>query len=249
MTKRKPRELAAEALRLNREQLAKLGGQVRAARLRRRRTQQQVAAEGGISRSATSAIERGLGGGHTLDTWQRVCLAVGVPLLVSLRRDPLEDTADAGHLAMQELMLRLGRQAGYARSFELPTRSSEPWRSTDVGLRDDRRRLLILEECWNSIGDIGAGSRSTSRKVADAEALAVAIGGERPHAVRSVWVVRATSRNRELLRRYPEVFASRFEGSSQGWVNAIIRGDDPPKEPGLVWCDVAATRVFAWRRR
>jgi transcriptional regulator with XRE-family HTH domain len=249
MTKRKPRELAAEAQRLNREQLAALGAKARAARLRRRKTQQAMATLARISRSTWSDIERGLGGGHTMDAWQRVGLALGMPLVVDLRRDAMTETADAGHLAIQELALRLGRRNGFAGSFELPTRPTEPWRSTDVALRSDARRVLVLEECWNTIGDLGAATRTTNRKQAEAEALAIAIGGERPYAVRSVWIVRATAANRALLRRYPEVFTRAFPASSQAWVAALTRGADPPEERGLVWCDVAATRVFAWRRR
>ena len=249
MPKRKPRELAAEAQRRNREQLAALGARVRAARLRRRATQQAMAALAGISRSTWSDVERGLGGGHTMDTWQRVGLALGTPLMVDLPRDVMADTADAGHLAMQELMLGLGRRTGFVGSFELPTKPSEPWRSTDVALRSDSRRLLILEECWNTIGDVGAAARSTNRKVVEAEALAIALGGERPYAVRSVWIVRATARNRALVQRYPEVFARAFPGSSHGWMEALTRGADPPEKRGLVWCDIDSNRVFAWRRR
>ncbi|HEX7472795.1 MAG TPA: hypothetical protein VF323_06915, partial [Candidatus Limnocylindrales bacterium] len=111
------------------------------------------------------------------------------------------------------------------------------------------RRLLILVECWNTIGDLGAAARATSRKVAEAEELAVAAGGERPFIVRAVWVVRATAGNRALVARYPEVFAARFPGPSARWANALTAGTEPPAEPGLVWCDVAATRLFAWRRR
>ncbi len=145
--------------------------------------------------------------------------------------------------------MRLGRKAGYGRAFEVATRPADPGRSTDVGLRDDRRRILVLVECWNTIGDVGAAARSTDRKLAEAAALAVVAGGERPFAVRGVWVVRATARNRALLARYPEVFAARFPGSSAGWLAALTSDADPPAQPGLVWCDVAATRRFAWRRR
>jgi hypothetical protein len=106
----------------------------------------------------------------------------------------------------------------------------------------------VLAECWNTIGDIGAAARSSERKRADAEALAAARWGEAPAAVGVVWVVRATARNRALVARYPEVFAARFPGSSAGWVRALTEGAAPPDEPGLVWCDVAATRLFAWRR-
>lgn len=258
MPKVKRGELASEAHRRNLEQLARLGGEVRSARHRRRTTQQQVADVAGISRSAESAIERGLGGGHTLDTWQRLALAVGRPLIVGLERDRLEETADAGHLAIQELVLRLGRRASFIGAFELATRPAEPWRSTDVGLRDDRRRLLVLVECWNTIGDVGSATRSSERKRAEAVMLAVALGGEGSYRVATCWVVRATQRNRALVTRYPEVFRARFPGSSHAWVRALTfeatrstrdRPPEPPTGPGLIWCDVAATRLFAWRHR
>lgn len=248
MPKYRRPELAAEATRRTREQTARLGGRIREARARRRLTQQQLGARVGLSRSAVSAIERGLGGGHTLDTWQRLAVALDIRLNIDLGRDPVEEPIDAGHLRIQELVLRLGRAAGYHGSFELATRPADPARSTDVGLRDDRRRRLTFVECWNTIGDLGAAARSSSRKLAEAEALAVAVGGERPHRVAGCWVVRATARNRDLVRRYPEVFAARFPGSSVGWVRALTLGTRPPAEPGLVWCDVAATRLYAWRR-
>lgn len=105
---------------------------------------------------------------------------------------------------------------------------------------------------------MGAAVRSTIRKRADAEGLAAVIGAARPvpggpelgepYSVATVWVVRATRRNRELVMRYPELFASRFTGSSRAWVRALTTGSPPPADLGLVWCDVRATRLYAWRR-
>ena len=69
-----------------------------------------------------------------------------------------------------------------------------------------------------------------------------------PYAVATVWVVRATRRNRELVARYPELFASRFTGSSRAWLQALTAGSPPPPDLGLVWCDVRCTRLYAWRR-
>lgn len=142
-----------------------------------------------------------------------------------------------------------GRPAGYRGLAELPTKPNEPWRSIDVVLLDDARRRLAVVECWNSIGDIGAATRSSNRKLAEAEALAAARWGERSHVVGPVWVVRATARNRALVARYPEVFAARFPGSSAAWVRALIAGGEPPRLPGLVWASVGGTRLFAWPRR
>ena len=212
-------------------------------------TQAGLGARVGLSQSAVSRAERGLGGGLTVDAWQRIAIALGTNLRLMLPRDPLADTPDAGHLAMQELVLRLGRAVGYRGLIELPTKPNEPWRSIDVALVDDVRRRLVVVECWNTIGDIGGAARSSARKAAEAEALATARWGESPHAVGLVWVVRATARNRALIARYPEVFAARFPGSSARWVRALATvSEEPPDEPGLVWCDPAATRLFAWRR-
>jgi transcriptional regulator with XRE-family HTH domain len=254
MAKLKRPELAAEAARINLEVLARLGGELRDARHRRRLTQERLGGRAGLSRSAISTIERGRGGSHTLDTWQRLALAVDRPVRIELRRDAREEPVDAGHLAIQELVMRLGRQAGYRGTFEVPTRPSDPRRSTDVGLRDDRARLLILVECWNTFGDVGAAVRSTNRKLAEAAELAIAIGGEHPHRVAGCWVVRDVERNRRLLASYPELFASRFPGSSASWVSALggqgqSSRPEPPAELGLVWCDARTTRLFAWRRR
>jgi transcriptional regulator with XRE-family HTH domain len=256
MTKLKRRELAGQAVRLNLEQIAKLGGELRSARLSRRLTQTQLGARVGLARSTVSDIERGRGGGHTLDAWQRLALAVDRPLRVELRRDAREEPVDAGHLVLQELVMRLGRRAGFGGTFELPSRRSDPSRSTDVGLRDDRARLLVLVECWNTFGDVGAAVRSTNRKLAEAAELAIAVGGERPHRVAGCWVVRDVERNRQLLARYPELFASRFPASSVAWVKALggevgnstAPRSAPPGELGLVWCDSRATRLFAWRK-
>ena len=53
----------------------------------------------------------------------------------------------------------------------------------------------------------GASVRSTNRKLAETQALAVALGGEAgPYRVAAVWVVRDTPRNRAVLARYPETF-------------------------------------------
>jgi hypothetical protein len=141
----------------------------------------------------------------------------------------------------------VGRAAGYVGSFELSTRPAEPWRSVDVGLEFVARRRLILNECWNTIGDVGAAARSSSRKLAELEDLATARWGS-PAEVGLLWVVRATARNRALVSRYPEVFASRFPGSSRRWLAALTTGAAPPSQPGLVWCDVGATRLYEWRR-
>jgi transcriptional regulator with XRE-family HTH domain len=239
----KGREVAAEVA-------AVLGKRVRDTRRRRQWSQKALGRRVGLSPAWISSIEHGSSVGVPLDVWFGLGQALGLPLKVEFGRDATEEPFDAGHLGMQELALRLGRETGRARTFELPTKPANPSFSIDVCLRDDAQRVLIIEECWNSFGNINASVRSTRRKIAEAEEMAVAIGGDAgPYRVAAVWIVRDTRRNREILARYPEVFGSAFTGSSAAWVRALTTKDAAvPEEPGLVWSDVRATRIFAWRR-
>lgn len=242
-------ELLAEARRRTFEQLTKLGAELRASRRRRRSTQRQLAAAIGVVQSTISEMERGFGGSLSVDVWQRAFLALDRPLVIGAARDPLEATEDVGHVLIQELILRLARAIGITRTFELGVRPATSRHSIDVFLRDDRRRRLSVIECTNVSRDIGSEARSFTWKLTRSEEIAVVIGGERPYAVGGCIVLRATRRNRSLVATYPEVFASRYPGSSAGWVRALMTGAEPPSTPGLVWCDVKATRLFAWRRR
>ena len=239
--------LAVEATRRLLEQRIRIGGEIRAMRERRAWTRGELARRAGIGRMVESRVERGLTN-LDLDVLQRIGLALDRPLLVTFGRDVLQAPVDAGHLAVQELVLRLGRLAGYTGTFELATRPAEPWRSVDIGLASEAGHRMLLVECWNTFGDVGAAARSTNRKTSELEALAIARWGVTAR-VGVVWVVRATARNRALLQRYPEVFAARFPGSSRDWVAALTTGSAPPEAPGLVWTDVGATRLFEWRRQ
>lgn len=225
-----------------------VGRVIKSARVRRRLTQTALGLKVGISQSEVSRIELGRGRSVPLTTWIALAHELGLRPRFELARDWQEAPADAGHLAIQELLLGLARATGAARTFELAIRPGDPAHSIDVFVRDDLRRRLLVEEAWNSFGDIGAGARSFDRKMAAARDLAVAIGGDRPYDVAGVWVVRSTRRNRELIARYPEVFATRFPGSSARWVRTLKTGESPPSEPGLVWTDSRATDVHAWRR-
>jgi transcriptional regulator with XRE-family HTH domain len=228
-----------------------LGNSIRAARKRRRWSQSQLGDKVGLTGQRIGQIELGGATSATLETLFALSHVLSIPLRVAYQRDPDADVVDAGHLRIQELVLRLGRLTHRARLFELPTRPQDPTHSIDVCLRDDAMRVLFINECWNTFGNINASVRSTHRKVAEAEQLAVAIAGERgPYKVAAVWIVRDTRVNRALIARYPDVFAAAFPGSSAAWVKALTQsGTMPPTQPGLVWADVNGRRIYAWRRR
>jgi transcriptional regulator with XRE-family HTH domain len=231
---------------------ATLGREAKATRRRRRRTQQQLAEAIGISRPRYAEIERGEGATAPLETWARIGAALGRPLAVGFSRDIEQpEPRDSGHLAAQELLLRLARAAGLRASFELPTRPADPSRSTDVGLRDDVHRALILGEIQNRMDDLGAAARSTDRKVVEAATgpAQFAGGDGEPYRVASCWLLVDTAANRRLVARYPEVIRARFPGSSAAWAKCLAQGAPPPDEPGIVWIDPRSGRITSLRLR
>ena len=228
---------------------ATLGGMLRPARLRSRRRQKDMGQIVGLSASRYGEVERGGGATLPLATWVALGLAIGRPLSVAFSRPVPGEPADAGHLEIQEFLLDLARRTGRRGTFELPTRPADPWRSVDVGLQDDRRRELVLVEAWNTIGDLGAARRSTTRKLAEAEQLAAALGGERPFRVAAVWVVRASATNRGLVARYPAVIDAACPGSSARWLRALETGAGAPEGGvGFLWWDPSRHRLSARRR-
>ena len=228
----------------------KAGREVRAARKRRRLRQTALAARVGISQAWLSDLEAGKGGGAPLEVWFAIAQALGRYLKFEFARDPLTELVDAGHLAMQELVIRVAKAAGWEVQFEAQSRAWGSHRSIDVRLIDRKNRRIVIVECWNTFGDLGAAARSSNDKVRAEEQHAVAIAGDsEPFEVGLVWVVRDTKANRELVTNYAGVFESRLPGSSAAWLRALTTRETMPAEPGLMWCDVRATRLSARRHR
>ena len=218
---------------------ATMGLEARTTRKRRRRTQMSVSDEIGISRSRYAELERGEGAMAPLDTWVRVGLVLGRPLSVSLSRglDP-ELPADAGHLAAQEWLIARARLHGRGARFELPTRSAPGSPVADVVLRDDPQRTLGLFEIWNRFDDLGAATRTSDTKVADADVLARLAGGdEQPYRVAAGWILVDSAANRRLVARYPAIVRARFPGSSAALVRALRDGTPFPLGPAIAWFD------------
>jgi len=135
-------------------------------------------------------------------------------------------------------------------AMELPVGHGWQPLSIDVIQRDRALRGLIITEIWNRMDDMGAALRNQDRKVAAATELAVVAGGdETPYRVATCWVMRSTAANRALVQRYPEVLRSRFRGSARAWIDCLISGAPHPDEPGIVWIDLASSRLFELRLR
>lgn len=226
-----------------------LGREVRTSRRRLRWTQRELGQRVGLEQSRISEIERGFATGTPLIVWVRLGMVLGRPVGMAFARDLRPQPNDAGHLDAQEALLRICARTTRTGRFELATRPADPLRSADLALRDDVARELSILEIWNRFDDVGGGARSTDRKVAEAERLAIAIGHGRPYRVAWCWVLVDNAANRALVARYPAVLRARCPGSSSGWVRALIDGTPAPRRPGLVWIDPRTGRLSAVRLR
>lgn len=212
---------------------ATLGGRIRSARTGLRLRLADLAPRAGISVSQLSRIEHGRGADTPVRTWIRLGIALDRPIAVGMTETAsTERLVDAGHLEMQEWLLEAGRRLDWdSAGWEVPTRPLDPRRSIDVLVRI--AEVLVLFECWNTIRDLGAAVRATTRKIGEANELAVAIGAR---TVASCWLVRPTASNRAIVRTYPEAIRVRF-AASRAWAETLRARRSPPAELGFVWLD------------
>ncbi len=156
----------------------------------------------GLGQSEISHLERGHGARTSIETWIAIGIALQRPIAIGFSRDVVDPTPlDAGHLAAQELTLRLTAHGGWQGRFEAPSDPSAPRHSTDIELTAPDGRIVLLE-IWNRLDDLGAAVRSSDRKLAD---LARRRALQTP--VSSCWLLVETSANHELVRRYPAILA------------------------------------------
>lgn len=227
---------------------AVLGREAHTTRRRRRLTQAELGRRVGMSQSQVSHLEAGFGQHTSISAWTAIGVALNRPLAIGFSRDIMVPLPrDAGHLAAQELVLRLAAANGRNGRFELSTRPANPSLSIDVCLHDRRQRILFVIEIWNRLEDLGAAARSTARKVAEAAQFAAT--HEVPDRVAWCWLLVDTAANREIVRRYPAVVGATFDGSSQAWVRALTDGTAPPDRPGIAWVDPRAGRLTELRLR
>jgi hypothetical protein len=169
--------------------------------------------------------------------WFSLARALGIYLRFEFGRDPQAELRDAGHLDIQELVVRVAAAGGWKAEWE--SRSRERW--IDVRLHDTKSGRVLIVECTNTLGDLGEAMRSSDYKVREEVARGTTEVG-------LLWVVRDTKANRQLVSRYTRLLDSRFSGSSVAWVQALAGSATMPSKPGLIWCDVGTTRLFARRR-
>lgn len=118
-------------------------------------------------------------------------------------------------------------------------------RSIDVLLTRATRREAAVVEIWDLVMDGGEAMRGLEAKVL-ATRRRLGPGWQ----VQGLLVLRATQRNRALIRDLAPLFAARYPASSEGWLRALADTAAPmPHAPGFAWSNVAGDRLVAARLR
>jgi hypothetical protein len=123
-------------------------------------------------------------------------------------------------------------------------------RSIDVRLDRDRTSETAVVEIWDWFDDVGAAWRGLDAKVEAVrrDHAAGELMGSNRWRVSGLIVVRATRRNRALVREFAPLFRARFPASGRQWLGAVrSQSVTMPGAAGFVWTDVRGTRLYEAR--
>lgn len=223
----------------------RIGTAIREARRALGLRQIDVAARAGITQPHVSRIERGVRPYAALATLAAVAAAVDVQLAAFIEARPGADLPrDLEHLRGQRLLITQAKVGRWAAEPEaIVTEDGPSARSIDVLLtRPDRRECAVVE-IWTLLPDVGAAMRGLDGKVA---AIERRLGED--WRVAPLLVVRATHRNRRLVRDFAPLFAARYPAPSRAWLRSL--GDPAaamPQHGGFLWMTVSGERLMAAR--
>src|SRR6266508_3701744 len=193
----------------------RLGPGLRESRLRAGLRQVDVAERARLSQPSISHLALGRGTDTSIETWAIVAAVLGEQLAAFLERQPGADLPrDLEHLRRQQLVIQLASRGGWTAQPGLAIDEGVvKSRAIDIVLTRPNRREAVAVEVWDLLTDVGAAMRSLDGKVAT-------LGRRLTNplwAVRGLWVVRGTHRNRALVAEFRSVFAARFPASSAEW--------------------------------
>jgi transcriptional regulator with XRE-family HTH domain len=186
---------------------AQFGSAIRAVRLRRGMTQEQLAVLAGVSRSIESLIERGRCEETSVRTVRRIAsiLGVSVTLTARWRGAEMAKLLDEAHAALVGSVAERLTAAGWA---VRPEHTFSIWGergSIDVLAWDPASRALLCVECKTKLPDVQDVLSTMDRKRRLAREMARLEGWE-PGFVGSVLILPDETWARNALRRHGAVF-------------------------------------------
>jgi transcriptional regulator with XRE-family HTH domain len=237
-----------------------LGKALRDARRSAGLSQAEVGRRSALAQTAVSRMESGAATSMSLRSWSRVAHVLGSDLRAYLaRRSAADAPRDSVHLRTQELLARTAEGGAWKSIPEYAIDdAARGTRSLDLWLERRVARGQAIEvaaiEVMDWFDDVGARFRDWDRRLERVRQLATATrtvegdDGPVPPRVSGCWVVRATTRNRQLLREHVTLFDARFPGSGRSWLDALTGSAAMPVEPAILWVSVDGTRLFPRQR-
>jgi transcriptional regulator with XRE-family HTH domain len=223
----------------------RIGIALRESRLAVRLTQAAASARAGVSQPFWSRLERGAAGTASLETLASCAAAVETQLATFLEAVPGANLPrDLEHMRRQQLLVATARSGGWVARPERPIDpAARRSRSIDIELERATRREIAVVEIEDLLTDGGAAMRGLADKVA---AVRREVGAS--WTVSGVLILRATRRNRGLVREFADLFDARFPAPSVACLAAMREpGRAMPREDGFLWSSVDGTRLFAAR--
>jgi transcriptional regulator with XRE-family HTH domain len=224
----------------------RIGTALKESRMALRLTQAQAASSAGVSQGLWSSLEHGGAITASLETLAACAAAVRTDLAAFVEAMPgAELPRDIAHLRGQEAIVRFAASGAWiARVEHAIDPASRRSRSVDVILERPDAREIAVVELVDLLSDGGEAMRGLADKIA-------AIRRQRARSrVAGLLVIRATSRNRAVVRDLAAVMQARFPGGSDAWLAALRdSGKRMPAGDGLLWMRVNGSGLGAARLR
>jgi transcriptional regulator with XRE-family HTH domain len=184
-----------------------IGRSIRAARVRLRMRQVDLASDGEVSRRVLSELENGKAGNLRLKELDRLAGVVKLRLVVDLRpaRGDLSTLGDVAHASLVDAVARILQANGWETRFE-PTGGSG---SIDVLAFHPATRMLLVVEVKSRLVDLQRTLRDFGHRTSSAR-IAALEHGWKPLAVSRLLVVGATATQRRIVRNHAAIFGSAF---------------------------------------
>ena len=187
------------------------GRAVRALRIRKRLTQEELGSRAGVSRGVIARIEQGHAARVTVATLERVASALGARVLVELLwpSEGLDRLLDGRHAVTVEEVVRILGGAGWEVATEVSFNEYGERGSIDVLAFHRSTRSLLVVEVKTAIVDAQELQSTLDRKVR----LAPKIGRDRgwsAAAISKLLVVVDSRTNRQRIEKLAMTFATTF---------------------------------------
>jgi transcriptional regulator with XRE-family HTH domain len=195
----------------------------RALRIRKRKTQDDLAADAGVSRGTIARIEQGRAARVTIETLEKAARPLGARVIwrLSWNGEWLDRLLDEDHAAIVEQVVRTLRGAGWLVATEVSFNHFGERGSIDVLAFHVQSRVLLVIEVKSVVPDVQATLVTLDRK----ERLAMQIAAERGwHAlsVARLLVIRDDRTSRRRIMEHAATFDNAFPdriARIRGWLS------------------------------